>query len=68
MLEDIKLIPTCESICQMNYNYNLFKMETDCPSFEKFEELFNEDDEKDLPFSPELNCDWKRKSNVSLRN
>lgn len=50
----------------MNYNFNLFKMETDCPSFEKFEELFNDEDgwKKDLPMTPTLNCDWKPKSNV----
>lgn len=48
----------------MNYSFNLFKMETDCPSFEKFEELFNDEDEKNLPMSPALNCDWKQKSKV----
>lgn len=66
VLEDIKLIPTCRTLCHMNYNFNLFKMETDCPSFEKFEELFNDEDgwKKDLPMTPTLNCDWKPKSNV----
>ena len=51
----------------MNYNYNLYKMETDCPSFEKFEELFNDEKEKErhLPATPALNCDWKPKSNVN---
>lgn len=43
----------------LNYKSNLFKMQTDQLSFERFEEMFDVEDEE-LPNEPLFESEWKR--------
>lgn len=62
VLEDIKAIFTCSSLEKKNYDFDLFKMETDNPNFDKFEDFFDDENDDDVPELPNLECEWRRKS------
>lgn len=54
------LIIDCVTLNDLEYDYNLFKMRTDCYSFARFEELFDSENEEDqvsseMPFE----MDWE---------
>jgi hypothetical protein len=53
----VKNTKECE--LDLNYKSNLYKMQTDQLSFEKFEELFDAEDE-DLANEPAFESGWRR--------
>lgn len=56
VLEDLKLILLDSELNTLEYSWNLYKMRTDCFTFENFEELFDKIDEtKDFP---NFDQDW----------
>lgn len=55
----MKLTTTSPTILNTNLSYDLFKMKTDCPSFEEFEKLF-EDEKESVPEVPANNYEWNR--------
>ncbi|KAG5684970.1 hypothetical protein PVAND_014175 [Polypedilum vanderplanki] len=57
LLERIKLIATCSSISNFNFKYNLYKMKTNCPSFEEFEKFFDHE-KTSFQEVPKFNQDW----------
>ena len=56
VLENLKVIVECFESNYLEYDSKLFKMRTDCCSFEKFEELFDQEDEEKNTL--EFNQDW----------
>jgi hypothetical protein len=65
LLENLKLIIFCPTLSNGAFRYDLFKMKTDCPSFEEFEKLFNEQFENEagdvaVPEKPEHKVEWSR--------
>jgi hypothetical protein len=70
-LENLKLIIFCPALSKGTFKYDLFKMKTDCPSFEEFEKLFNEQFENEMvdvavPEKPEHKVEWSRCCEVSF--
>ena len=71
LLENLKLIIFCPTLSNGAFRYDLFKMKTDCPSFEEFEKLFNEQFENEagdvaVPEKPEHKVEWSRCCDVSF--
>lgn len=55
----MKLVIGRSTADDLNLKSNLFKMQTDELSFERFEELFDREDEE-LPNEPKFDEDWRR--------
>lgn len=58
ILENMKLSIKHSTATEFNFQSKLFKMQTDQLSFERFEELFDEEDEE-LPNEPLFDNEWK---------
>jgi hypothetical protein len=61
LLENLKLRLMVENskVFDLNYKSKLFKMQTNQLSFEKFEELFDVEDEN-FPHEPPFESGWKQ--------
>jgi hypothetical protein len=59
VLEDLKLLVEQSTASDMNFQSSLFKMQTDQLGFERFEELFEKEDE-DVPEEPSYDSEWRR--------
>jgi hypothetical protein len=55
----MKLVVEQSTASDMNFQSSLFKMQTDQLGFERFEELF-EKDEEDAPEEPSFDSEWRR--------
>lgn len=55
----MKLVIEHPTVCDMNLKTDLFRMQTDQLSFERFEELFN-GEEEELPKVPAFDTEWRR--------
>lgn len=55
----MKLIIESSSPLDLNFQSNLFKMQTEQLGFERFEELFDNEDEE-VPDQPLFDDEWKR--------
>lgn len=55
----MKLVIEHSTAGDMSFHSNLFKMQTDQLSFERFEELFDGEDEE-LPNEPTFDNEWRR--------
>lgn len=63
----MKLVIEHSAPGDLSVQTNLFKMQTDQLSFEKFEELFDDDDdEADFPDEPLFDSEWKRSKVIFL--
>lgn len=60
LLENMKLIIGHSTADDLNFQSSLFKMQTDQLSFERFEELFEREEDEELPDEPIFDSDWKR--------
>lgn len=61
VLEDIKVVPVCDSLIRKSFRFDILRIETDNPSFENFERLFDDENDEDAPDFPDIDCDWRRK-------
>jgi hypothetical protein len=69
-VEDINVLPMCQSLAMKNFNFVVFTMETDDPSFDKFLESFDEGEEEDVPKFLDVQYNWRRRrqpSNIFLQ-
>jgi hypothetical protein len=55
----MKLVIEHPTACDLSFKSNLFKMQTDQLSFEKFEELFDEENEEDIADVPSFDDEWR---------
>lgn len=62
-MEKIKAMLICPSLEKKNYNFDLFKMETDNPNFDKFEEFLDDENDEDITDLPHLEYEWTRQKN-----
>jgi hypothetical protein len=55
----LQLVIENSKVYDLNFKSNLFKMQTNQLSFERFEELFDTEDEE-LPKEPSFESEWER--------
>ncbi len=57
-MEKLDLIIDCPEFEKIEYEFNLFKLDSDCCTFEQFEELFDSEDEVEIDKEPQFEIEW----------